>query len=64
MTTLLKHLNDAGVDTEAMMDSIDDIITKTLLSVEPVVSHACEMFTPTRYCGRFSEYLNAMNPAS
>lgn len=37
-----------GVDTESLFKKIEDIIIKTIISAEPILNNAVEMFVPYR----------------
>ncbi|CAF0886363.1 unnamed protein product [Didymodactylos carnosus] len=46
MSAMLRLLKAEGKDTFGLMMSIEDVIVKTLLSVESHISAACRMFVP------------------
>lgn len=48
MSAMLRLLKAEGKDTFSLMMSIEDVVIKTLLSVESQISAACRMFLPTR----------------
>ena len=48
MSAMLRLLKSEGKDTFSLMMSIEDVVIKTLLSVESQISAACRMFVPTR----------------
>ena len=51
MSAMLRLLKAEGKDTFSLMMSIEDVVIKTLLSVESQISAACRMFLSTRgYC--------------
>ncbi|XP_065681967.1 tubulin polyglutamylase ttll-5 isoform X1 [Hydra vulgaris] len=45
---MLRFLKCQEVDTQALMARIEDLIIKTIISVEMVISTACRMFVPHR----------------
>ncbi|XP_065661661.1 tubulin polyglutamylase TTLL5 isoform X6 [Hydra vulgaris] len=45
---MLRFLKCQDVDTQALMARIEDLIIKTIISVEMVISTACRMFVPHR----------------
>ncbi|PAA67977.1 hypothetical protein BOX15_Mlig002170g1 [Macrostomum lignano] len=45
---LLRYLRSEGHDTAALMMRIEDVVIKSILSVESAVSAACRMFQPHR----------------
>lgn len=45
---MLRLLKAEGKDTFSLMMAIEDVVIKTLLSVESQISAACRMFLPTR----------------
>ncbi|KAL8565160.1 hypothetical protein ACOMHN_003947 [Nucella lapillus] len=48
MGALLRYLRSIGKDTAALMMRIEDVVIKTLLSVELSIATACKMFMPYR----------------
>ena len=48
MSAMLRLLKAEGKDTFSLMMAIEDVVIKTLLSVESQISAACRMFLPTR----------------
>lgn len=48
MSAMLRLLKAEGKDTFSLMMSIEDVVIKTLLSVESQISAACRMFVPTK----------------
>ncbi|CAF1277351.1 unnamed protein product [Rotaria sp. Silwood1] len=48
MSAMLRLLKSEGKDTFSLMMSIEDVVIKTLLSVESQISAASRMFVPTR----------------
>lgn len=48
MSAMLRLLKSEGKDTFTLMMAIEDVVIKTLLSVESQISAACRMFVPTR----------------
>jgi tubulin polyglutamylase TTLL5 len=48
MSAMLRLLKSEGKDTFSLMMAIEDVVIKTLLSVESQISAACRMFLPTR----------------
>lgn len=46
MTALRRRLRKAGIDDEKVWSMINDLIVKTIISVEPQVMAAVEMFVP------------------
>ncbi|CAF1166830.1 unnamed protein product [Rotaria sordida] len=48
MSAMLRLLKSEGKDTFSLMMSIEDVVIKTLLSVESQISAACRMFVPNR----------------
>jgi len=45
---LRKQLGAMGVDGEKLFKRIEDIVIKTIVSAEPILNNACEMFVPFR----------------
>ncbi|RUS70785.1 hypothetical protein EGW08_021453, partial [Elysia chlorotica] len=48
MGAMLRYLRSEGKDTAALMMRIEDVVIKTILSVESSVATACKMFQPFR----------------
>ncbi|CAB4066942.1 TTLL5 [Lepeophtheirus salmonis] len=48
LSALLRHLKANSIDTAALMHSIEDVIIKSIISVEIPVNSACKMFVPHR----------------
>ncbi|KAK7103452.1 hypothetical protein V1264_018343 [Littorina saxatilis] len=48
MGAMLRYLRSMGRDTAALMMRIEDVVIKTLLSVELSIATACKMFMPYR----------------
>lgn len=48
MGAMLRYLRSLGKDTAALMMRIEDVVIKTLLSVELSIATACKMFMPYR----------------
>ena len=48
MSAMLRLLKAEGKDTFSLMMAIEDVVIKTLLTVESQISAACRMFLPTR----------------
>lgn len=48
MSAMLRLLKSEGKDTFSLMMAIEDVVIKTLLTVESQISAACRMFVPTR----------------
>ncbi|CAF4749131.1 unnamed protein product, partial [Rotaria sp. Silwood2] len=48
MSAMLRLLKSEGKDTFSLMMAIEDVVIKTLLSVESQISAACRMFLPNR----------------
>lgn len=48
MSAMLRLLKSEGKDTFSLMMAIEDVVIKTLLSVESQISAACRMFVPNR----------------
>ncbi|KAL8620268.1 hypothetical protein ACOMHN_064558 [Nucella lapillus] len=48
MGAMLRYLRSLGKDTTALMMRIEDLVIKTLLSVELSIATACKMFMPFR----------------
>ncbi|XP_076463867.1 tubulin polyglutamylase TTLL5-like [Babylonia areolata] len=48
MGAMLRYLRSLGKDTAALMMRIEDVVIKTLLSVELSIATACKMFMPFR----------------
>ncbi|XP_005096708.1 tubulin polyglutamylase TTLL5 isoform X1 [Aplysia californica] len=48
MGAMLRYLRSEGKDTAALMMRIEDVVIKTILSVESSVATACKMFQPYR----------------
>ena len=48
LSALLKHLRSNDINTANLMKSIEDIIIKSIISVEFPVNSACKMFVPYR----------------
>ena len=48
MSALLRYLNAQGKDTFMLMMNIEEIIIKTMLSVESPLASAARMFVPYR----------------
>lgn len=45
---LKKVLREQGIDDVALFKRIDDIVIKTIISAEPILNNAFEMFVPHR----------------
>ena len=45
---LRKALRDQGIDDQVIFKRIDDIVIKTIISAEPLLNNAFEMFVPHR----------------
>lgn len=45
---LLRYLRDDGVDTAALMSRIEQVVIKTIISVEGQIAAACKTFVPYR----------------
>ena len=48
LSALLRHLKANGIDTVTLMQTIEDVIIKSIISVEFPVNSACKMFVPHR----------------
>jgi len=48
LSAFLKHLKANNIDTTTLMQSIEDVIIKSIISVEFPVNSACKMFVPHR----------------
>ncbi|KAL2099422.1 hypothetical protein ACEWY4_005902 [Coilia grayii] len=48
MSAMLRYLKQQGKDTTLLMGQIEDLVIKTLLSVELQIATACKMFVPYR----------------
>lgn len=48
LSALLRHLKAHQIDTVSLMQSIEDVIIKSIISVEFPVNSACKMFVPNR----------------
>ena len=48
LSAFLKHLKANNIDTVQLMQSIEDVIIKAIISVEFPVNSACKMFVPHR----------------
>lgn len=48
LSAFLKHLKANNIDTGQLMQSIEDVIIKSIVSVEFSVNSACKMFVPHR----------------
>ena len=48
MSAMLRLLKAEGKDTFSLMMAIEDVVIKTLLTVESQISAACRMFLSTR----------------
>ncbi|XP_076443155.1 tubulin polyglutamylase TTLL5-like isoform X2 [Babylonia areolata] len=48
MGAMLRYLRSIGKDTAVLMMRIEDVVIKTLLSVELTIATACKMFMPFR----------------
>ena len=48
LSAFLKHLKASNIDTSQLMKSIEDVIIKSIVSVEFSVNSACKMFVPHR----------------
>ncbi|KAJ0063116.1 hypothetical protein NL108_012575, partial [Boleophthalmus pectinirostris] len=46
MSAVLRYLKQEGKDTTLLMQQVEDLIIKALLSAEPQISAACKMFVP------------------
>ncbi|XP_063040074.1 tubulin polyglutamylase TTLL5 [Engraulis encrasicolus] len=46
MSAMLRYLRQQGMDTTLLMGQIEDLVIKTLLSVELQIATACKMFVP------------------
>ncbi|CBY37805.1 unnamed protein product, partial [Oikopleura dioica] len=45
---LLRYLRDDGIDTAALMSRIEQVVIKTIISVEGQIAAACKTFVPFR----------------
>lgn len=48
LSALLRHLKANGIDTVQLMQNIEEVIVKSVISVEFPVNSACKMFVPNR----------------
>ena len=48
LSALLRHLKANNIDTVQLMQNIEDVIIKSIISVEFPVNSACKMFVPHR----------------
>ena len=48
LSAFLKHLRASNINTAQLMTSIEDVIIKSIISVEFSVNSACKMFVPHR----------------
>jgi tubulin polyglutamylase TTLL5 len=48
IAALKRHMEKLGVNTTALFERIEEVIVKTLISVETQVTTACEMFVPSK----------------
>ena len=48
LKAVLKHLKANNIDTVQLMQDIEDVIIKSIISVEFPVNSACKMFVPHR----------------
>ena len=48
LSALLRHLKANNIDTIGLMQNIEDVIIKSIISVEFPVNSACKMFVPHR----------------
>ncbi|XP_060118937.1 tubulin polyglutamylase TTLL5 isoform X2 [Heteronotia binoei] len=48
MSAMLRYLKQEGKDTTALMASVEDLIIKTIISVELAIATACKAFVPHR----------------
>ena len=48
MSALLRHLKANNIDITQLMQNIEDVIIKSIISVEFPVNSACKMFVPHR----------------
>ena len=48
MSALLRHLKANNIDIPQLMQNIEDVIIKSIISVEFPVNSACKMFVPHR----------------
>lgn len=47
LSTLVDHLQDRNIDASSLMHSIEDMIIKTMFSIENTVTRVCDQCVPT-----------------
>ena len=48
LTALKKHFEAAGINSQTLWARIDEILIKTVLSIEPLIKSSCDMYVPYR----------------